>query len=79
MAVAERSMEGGGKAELEGDTRQKVRPVKVEELGEDGSLQKCGSFMFAQRRKAPAAIDETGNLCGCVCVFPASECVCLET
>ena len=29
-----------GKAELEGDTRQKVRPAKLEELGEDGSLQR---------------------------------------
>lgn len=79
MDVAERSMEGGREGRVGGRHEAEGEPVKVEELGEDGSLQKCGSFTFAQRRKAPAAIDETGNLCGHVCVFPTSECVCLET
>lgn len=72
-------MEGGRESRVGGNTRQKVRPVKVEGLGKRGACRECGSFTFAQRKKVPAAIDETGNLCGRMCVFPTSERVCLET
>lgn len=75
MVVAERSVEVEGKDRVGGTHEAEGEPSEGGGApGRTGACGECGSFTFAERRRAPADIGQAGDLCDKSVCTRASMC-----